>query len=236
MSGNQSGACPLWAMGGGDDDADSSPDMSFHVANCSLTVGQDWKNHWSVYHDVVMWVLGVACLTLGNGLTAGIVHYEWFGGDPQKRSLGNRLSSHVALSWMAASVTRTAYTLLFRYDVGNLQLRQLAFSTCVYSVLTGLGFINIHTGLRYLQIVVWKRVKEINEDLAVRGLVLSNYAMCLLMTFSLNFGQPFFMGILPFRQGQHSIAVPNGDCMTYYHPFRFRYCVHSKPMIISSFL
>ena len=33
--------------------------------------------------------------TLGNALLIGIIHYERFGGDPQKRSIRNRLTSEI---------------------------------------------------------------------------------------------------------------------------------------------
>ena len=35
--------------------------------------------------------------TLGNALLIGIIHYERFGGDPQKRSFRNRLTSEIVV-------------------------------------------------------------------------------------------------------------------------------------------
>ena len=35
--------------------------------------------------------------TLGNALLMGIIHYERFGGDPQKRSIRNRLTSEIVV-------------------------------------------------------------------------------------------------------------------------------------------
>ena len=35
--------------------------------------------------------------TLGNALLIGIIHYERFGGDPQKRSVRNRMASEMVV-------------------------------------------------------------------------------------------------------------------------------------------
>ena len=41
------------------------------------------------YLDIAMWTSNIFTLTVGNALLGSIVHYEWYSGDPQKRSLGN---------------------------------------------------------------------------------------------------------------------------------------------------
>ena len=43
--------------------------------------------------DVVYWTWTAVIFTIGIPLNLGILHYERFGGDPQKRSLTNRLTS-----------------------------------------------------------------------------------------------------------------------------------------------
>ena len=44
-------------------------------------------------YDMLLWVNTVFSWTFGLAMIFGILHYERFGGDPQKRSLGNRLIS-----------------------------------------------------------------------------------------------------------------------------------------------
>lgn len=44
----------------------------------------------TAHFDRVLWVSTALAWTIGPLLIYGILHYEWFGGDPQKRSLGNR--------------------------------------------------------------------------------------------------------------------------------------------------
>ena len=44
-------------------------------------------------YDILLWTNTAFSWTFGLAMIFGIVHYERFGGDPQKRSLGNRLIS-----------------------------------------------------------------------------------------------------------------------------------------------
>ena len=95
---------------------------------------------------------------LNNVLLLAIIHYERFGGDPQKRGLGNRLIS--AIFW----------TLLFIIDTQFLHLFD-HFPWAVAAVRRSLiisvpMFINLHSMVMYLQVVVFRQVKEINDELA----------------------------------------------------------------------
>ena len=68
------------------------------------------------------WDLAISALafvisgTLGNALLIGIIHYEKFGGDPQKRSLRNRLTSEIIVC--AACVSNLTIVIF----LGNLAL------------------------------------------------------------------------------------------------------------------
>ena len=48
--------------------------------------------------DILMWAQVMVVSTLGYCLLFAIIHFERFGGDTQKRSLGNRLSSFGAVN------------------------------------------------------------------------------------------------------------------------------------------
>ena len=43
---------------------------------------------------VLLWALFPLTTMVGNGFLIAVIHYERFTGDPQKRSLHNRLASH----------------------------------------------------------------------------------------------------------------------------------------------
>ena len=45
-----------------------------------------------------MWGVSGVSLALGLPLHLILVHYEWYGGDSQKRSLGNRIITQCAIA------------------------------------------------------------------------------------------------------------------------------------------
>ena len=55
---------------------------------------EHFKGHWAyIISSLAFFVSG----TLGNALLLGILHYERFGGDPQKRSVRNRMASEMVV-------------------------------------------------------------------------------------------------------------------------------------------
>ena len=58
------------------------------------------------YMAPLFWMSWFLNLTLGNALLLGVWHYERFGGDPQKRSLQNRLVSEIAISGLLGTFHR----------------------------------------------------------------------------------------------------------------------------------
>ena len=55
---------------------------------------EHFKGHWAyIISSLAFFVSG----TLGNALLLGILHYERFGGDPQKRSVRNRMASETVV-------------------------------------------------------------------------------------------------------------------------------------------
>ena len=58
--------------------------------------------------DIYFWVSVVAVLLIGLPVNFGIVYYEWFGGDTQKRSLVNRFTSNAIISNCIAAVSMHA--------------------------------------------------------------------------------------------------------------------------------
>ena len=56
--------------------------------------------------------------------------------------------------------------------------RTFMFKLYMGSSIMPMSFININTLLRFLQVMIWKRVKEINEELAMRGIFGSTVLIC----------------------------------------------------------
>ena len=64
--------------------------------------------------DIVFWSLSAVSLLLALLMGANIVHYEWFGGDPQKRSLANRFMSNVCICDMTSLIFMVALVINIR--------------------------------------------------------------------------------------------------------------------------
>ena len=47
----------------------------------------------SVYVDLSLWTSLVLVCIIGVPINFAVAYYDWYGGDPQKRSLGNRIIS-----------------------------------------------------------------------------------------------------------------------------------------------
>ena len=87
---------------------------------------QQCKAHWSEVHqaddsslvvsDILMWAQVGLVTTLGSFLLFAIIHFERFGGDVQKRSLGNRLASNGAANAWVQTITRSLLIITVRYD------------------------------------------------------------------------------------------------------------------------
>ena len=67
----------------------------YSPVSCSVHFLLKTISHWV---DLSMWGLCLVSLLLGLPLHLTLVHYEWYGGDSQKRSLGNRIISQCAIA------------------------------------------------------------------------------------------------------------------------------------------
>ena len=121
------------------------------------------------------YVLLLIILIIGPFLCLTIVLYENFGSDRQKRTIINRLSSHgflnIAISSFIWSIMR-----IIRDNVGLLS-HSLAESITLFSVVVWISatfFITELIIFRFLYIVVWRRMKEINDEFWHYILLLSN--------------------------------------------------------------
>ena len=97
--------------------------------NKSLTMSQDFcmiekclvkniSDHISLAElqdfDIAFWTLAVLMVVLGLPLNLGILYYEWYGGDPQKRSLVNRTISSLMIVNFIAGISFHIFTGIVR--------------------------------------------------------------------------------------------------------------------------
>ena len=121
------------------------------------------------------YVVLVSILLVGPLLCLTIVFYEHFGLDRQKRTILNRLSSHI-FSNIAINSFIWSLLRILRDNIGLLK-HQVITPVALFSAgiwLSSTLFITELTVFRFLYIVVWKRLKAINDDFWNCILVLSN--------------------------------------------------------------
>ena len=137
-----------------------------------------------IYGDIASYicyyVANVLSLTVGPFLCGTIVMYEHFGADNQKRTIINRISSFIfsnitinSIIWGVLRILRDVYGLLpSRLVTWILAFhKSMQFSTILFA--TELAIV------RFLYIVVWKRMKPINDEFWTRVLAMSTYLIAL---------------------------------------------------------
>ena len=68
-----------------------------------------------IFHfDVFFWTCTALTTIIGVPFGLGIVQHEWYGGDTQKRSLGNRFVSWVLITNMLSFATAHTFVGLVR--------------------------------------------------------------------------------------------------------------------------
>ncbi len=110
----------------------------------------------------VNYVLG---LTIGNGLYAGIIHYEHFGGDPQKRTVLNSLTAYgCAMLCCHQLVTGTVTEAFFMEGpVGGIP----ALIHIVARMFTSVGMFLAWTEqvvIKWLMVFRWKNAAVLSDD------------------------------------------------------------------------
>ena len=101
---------------------------------------------------------------IGPTLMFGIVIFEMFGGDSQKRTIVNRLLSALLIN-ASIAIILTGIIRTIRDAVGLLDYNQALFLRLLvrFFVNSAYIFYNILTVFRYLLIVVWKRMRGVQD-------------------------------------------------------------------------
>ena len=157
---------------------------SVNITNSSLRSEEMEKITIAIYEylykanfasSLFYYILLLIILIFGPFLCVTIVVYENFGSDRQKRTIINRLSSHVfsniAINSFIWSILR-----IIRDNVGLLSHSLTASINSLSAVvwISSTFFITELVIFRFLYIVVWRRMKEINDEFWHYILLLSN--------------------------------------------------------------
>ena len=126
--------------------------------------------------DVIIWVT-IPLLLIGNVFLSWLVHFEWYGGDPQKRSVNNRLISSFLICIMICNVAKCALLIVFRYNLLGIPMAGILLSVITWFATTAVILFTASNIIRFLQVVIWKHVVEFNEEVVVRATLRSCHFM-----------------------------------------------------------
>ena len=161
---------------------DSSVNDTTRMLNETLLADENAiKFYEYLYGDTQGKIVLYLNLLLGHAvgplLALGIVFFECCGGDPQKRTIVNRLLSlflgNFAIYCAMAGIIRIIRDLHGLLDY-NLMVWVTLVGRCMK--VSGILFYDQLTITRFLYIVVWKRIREINDPLLIWILGLTTYA------------------------------------------------------------
>ena len=111
----------------------------------------------------------------GNLLLGVIWHYERFGGDSKKRSLQNQLASHIIIACLLIMNSTNISPLNQEKRFASYEVLMLYTKVRRALPFIELDLIVLHTLVVYLQVVVWKRLRECNEELIIRATCITIY-------------------------------------------------------------
>ena len=191
-------------------------------AGCVLEEELDENDFLSklFYMDILIWTCLTLRLAFGNPLLLGIIHYEWFGGDPQKRSLSNRFASNAALAMVFMNTIHAPLTVLVRFGIGNALFHMVAVKICLMFVVAAIWFVNVNTALRYVQVVIWQRVKEINEEVVIRAITRMIYCMSSCLMFCSNISRDHYTKVFLYMKRMDRQSMTH--CQEPFDPLEIR--------------
>ncbi len=102
-------------------------------ASCTISSMEDGSSNW--IFKIIVFLNYILIQLVGNVFTFSIIHYERWGGDPQKRSLSNQLTSFCFVNVAFASIVN--YSIYFvRAMVGPIGWFWGSFFMCMRAVLS----------------------------------------------------------------------------------------------------
>ena len=142
--------------------------FSIEILNVSTNMQLE-RLHDSLYGSVLCKIIYIFLLVLTHVLgplaVVGIIAYEKRSGDPKKRNIINRLQTFGLTNQIIFS-TILGLVRVWREIFGLIDFEIMIRIECL-SYIAGLNFLflfNEMTVIQVMYIVVWKRVKEINDE------------------------------------------------------------------------
>ena len=91
------------------------------IEKCQVNVTQHWSGEIPIQSlrifDIFFWTCDAVIIIFGIPVNIGIIHYEWYGGDPQKRSLSNRMMSSGVIAQCTAGVLLHTFVGMMRFAI-----------------------------------------------------------------------------------------------------------------------
>ena len=81
---------------------------------CMVQIEDSISESEYFWFDVAYWMCAAVIVIVGIPVNYGLVHYERFGGDPQKRSLNNRMISSSVVCNIMAGYSMHTFTAMLR--------------------------------------------------------------------------------------------------------------------------
>ena len=165
---------------------------------------------------------------IGPCMSIGIVLYEIFGGDRQKRNIMNQLlSGFIITCFIPNTICSMCKIWLDLFGLIDERIMCCLIAFCYFVVLLGIAFVNELTIIRFMYIVVWKRVKVINDQFWFPVLSVSNVTIptCTTVMIILTSKSLLHSSLKTFPRLVQTAKiedVPEGDYERYvqYHPYK----------------
>ena len=142
-------------------------------------------------------LLLIVCHIIGPILLSGIIAYEKYGGDPQKRNIINRLQS---MSIASLIITTEIFGIVktLREIFGLIDFNVMIWIECLFCMFfcNALLFFAEMSVLHLLYIVVWKRVKAMNDELWACFLAITTNLVSFWVVLVDHISRKMFVGVL----------------------------------------
>ena len=149
----------------------------------SLMVDYHHYLYGSIGSKIGLYLAHFVISFIGPMLSFGIVLYENFGGDRQKRNIMNQLLSGFIITCFVPNTIFSICKLWFDlYGLIDSNTMSFLVAFCYFVFMNAFGYINELTVLRFMYIVKWKRIKVINDQFWFQILFVSNALIALVST------------------------------------------------------
>ncbi len=189
----------------------------FSYSKDTLEVWQDpyaivYNNLWL---KLILGVFVISITITGTLLVMGLISYEKFGGDPQKRGIFNQLIAQMlsvilVCQWISASLT------FWKTTMGPLTINFLAWTAALclrfflmFIILTGIEYMTI----KYVSVIVMRRVLPIQDDFFGHFAIVCNLALTTWIVIVCSYSDLSALAVVRFQGLPDLIASTEGLSM-----------------------